>query len=160
MSIRASHWSWFAIGLGLLYTLITTSITWAEHATYNRTSLDLGVYTQLVWNMAHGRPFETTLLLQNRLHMAEHLALLLLPLGPLYGLLPDVRVLLLLQQAALALSGLPVFWLARCRLGSRLGLMVLACYYAMPLLTDIALDGMYPIVFAAVPAGLAAALAL
>src|SRR5919198_795747 len=128
MSIRASHWSWFAIGLGLLYTLITTSITWAEHATYNRTSLDLGVYTQLVWNMAHGRPFETTLLL--------------------------------LQQVALALSGLPLFWLARCRLGPRLGLMVLACYYAMPLLTDIALDGMYPIVFAAVPAGLAAALAL
>ena len=160
MSIRVSRWSRLAIGLGVFYTLLTTAITWAEHATYNRTSLDLGVYTQLVWNMAHGRPFETTLLLQNRLHLAEHLALLLLPLGPLYGLVPDVRVLLLLEQAALALSGLPVFWLARCRLGPRLGLVILACYYAMPVLADVALDGVYPIVFAAVPAGLAAALAL
>src|SRR5919202_1587551 len=90
-----------ALGLGLLFFAVTAAITWAEHRTYNSTSLDMAVYTQLVWNTADGHPFETTLLLQNRLHLAEHLAFLLMPLAPLYALLPRVELLLLLQQAAL-----------------------------------------------------------
>ena len=149
-----------AAGLGLLYFALTTALTWAEHWTYNSTSLDMAVYTQLVWNIAHGHPFETTLLLQNRLHLAEHLAFLLLPLAPVYGVLPRVELLLALQQAALALSGWPVYWFARCRLGARLGLVVLSGYYAMPTLAEVALDAIYPVVFAAVPLGWAAAFAL
>src|SRR5438093_630875 len=129
-----------ALALALLFTVVTTAITWAEHETYNSTSLDMGVYAQLLWDTAHGHPFATTLLLQNRLHLAEHLALLLLPLAPLYGLVPDVKLLLLLQQVALALSGLAVFWVARGVLGSRLALVALTAYYAMPTLAEVALD--------------------
>ena len=154
------RWSWLALGAGALFAVVTTVLTWTEHATYNSTSLDIGVYTQLVWNMAHGHPFETTLLLQNRLHLAEHIALLLQPLAPLYGLAPDVRILLLLQQTALGLSGLPVYWLARRRLNGPLALLVVLGYYLMPALTEVALDAFYPIVLAALPVGLASAWAL
>src|SRR5712691_6510632 len=149
-----------SLALGLAFLLTTSAITWAEHETFNSTSLDMAVYTQLLWNTAQGHPFETTLLLQNRLHLAEHLALLLQPLAPLYGLAPDVRLLLVLQQAALALSGWPVWWLARRRLSPALALLVLAGYYVMPALTEVALDAFYPIAFAALPLGWAAALAI
>jgi uncharacterized membrane protein len=145
--------------VALTFVVVTTGITWLEHQTYNSTSLDIGVYSQLVWNLANGRPFETTLLLQNRLHLAEHLALLLLPLAPLYALLPDVRLLLLLQQAALGLSGLAVYWLAARTLPPVGAVAVAAGYYLMPSLTEVALDAFYPIVFAAVPIGWALALA-
>jgi uncharacterized membrane protein len=160
MSVHHLQRPWLPIGLGALFTLVTTAITWAEHDTYNSTSLDMGAYTQLLWNTAHGRPFETTLLLQNRLHLAEHLALLLLPLAPLYGLLPEVKLLLLLQQVVLALSGAPLYWIARQRVGPALATLCLACYYAMPTLAEVALDAFYPIAFAALPVGGAVALAI
>jgi predicted membrane protein DUF2079 len=149
-----------ALLAALLFAALTTAITWVEHQTYNSTSLDLAVYTQLVWNTGIGQPFSTTLLLQNHLHLAEHLALLLLPLAPLYALLPDPRLLLLLQQGALALAGLAVYWLARRRLNGWLALLPLLGYYLMPSLDEVAFDAFYPIAFAAVPVGLAAALAL
>lgn len=152
--------TWLALALGLLFVLVTTFLTWAEHETYNSTSLDMAVYTQLLWNAANGRPFETTLLLQNRLHLAEHLALLLLPLAPLYGLISDPRPFLLLQQVALALAGWPVFLLARRKLGAWPAVAILAGYYGMPTLAEVALDALYPIVFAALPISGAAALAL
>jgi uncharacterized membrane protein len=149
-----------ALVLAALFTATTTAITWAEHETYNSTSLDMAAYTQLLWNTAHGRPFETSLLLQNRLHIAEHLALLLLPLAPLYALLPDVKLLLMLQQAALAASGLPLYWLTKRRLGPYWAILVLGCYYAMPTLAEVALDAFYPIAFAALPVAAALAFAL
>lgn len=160
MPARVDRAGRVALALGLLFFVLTTAITWAEHRAYNSTSLDMAVYTQLVWNTANGHPFETTLLLQNRLHLAEHLAFLLLPLAPLYAVVPRVELLLLLQQAGLALSGWPVYWLARRRLRPPLALLVLAGYYAMPTLAEVALDAFYPIVFTAVPLGWAAALAL
>src|SRR6266571_6701585 len=116
MARLPSERPWWALGIALVFSLVTLAITWAEHQTYNSTSLDMAVYTQLVWNAADGHPFETTLLLHNRLHLAEHLALLLLPLAPLYGLWPDARLLLAFQQTALGLSGLAVYWFSRQRL--------------------------------------------
>jgi hypothetical protein len=160
MPRRIDRSGWVALGLGLIFFAVVTAITWAEHGTYNSTSLDMAVYTQLVWNTANGHPFETTLLLQNRLHLAEHLALLLLPLAPLFAILPRVELLLVLQQSALALSGYPVYRLARCKLGPAPALMLLAGYYAMPTLAEVALDAFYPIVFTTLPLGAAAALAL
>jgi uncharacterized membrane protein len=149
-----------ALLAGALFAGLTTIMTWVEHQTFNSTSLDMGVYTQLIWNGGHGKPFATSLLLQNRLHLAEHLALLLLPLAPLYAFLPDPRLLLTLQQLALGLAGLSVYWLARRRLGGWLALVPTLGYYLMPSLTEVALDAFYPIAFAAAPVGLAAALAL
>lgn len=146
--------------LGLALALVTTWITWAEHATFNSTSLDMGVYSQLVWNGAQGRPFETTLLANNRLHLGEHLALLLLPLSPLYALAPDPRLPLALQQLALGLSALGVHWYARQRLGAAPALAVTAGYLLMPTLCEVALDAFYPIAFTPLLLGWAVACAL
>ena len=68
------------------------------------------MYTQVVWSIANGYPYQTTLLANNRLHLAEHLALVLLPLAPLYALIPSVSLLLLLQTSVVAASGLAVYW--------------------------------------------------
>jgi uncharacterized membrane protein len=142
------------------FAVLTTWMTWAEHATFNSTSLDMAVYSQLVWDGGAGRPFETTLLLNNRLHLAEHLALLLLPLTPLYALVADVRLLLGMQQVILGLTAAPVYWLSRRWLGSWPAVTLTACYLLMPTLAEVALDAVYPIVFATLLTGWATALAL
>jgi hypothetical protein len=152
--------AWLALGLGLAFLATTTWLTWSRHDSYNNRSLDLAMYTQVVWNIANGYPYQTTLLVNNRLHLAEHFALVLLPVAPLYALVSSAGLLLLLQTSFIAASGLAVYWFARRRLGSGLALLITAAYYASPLVTDIALDDFYPITLAALPLGWATALAI
>jgi uncharacterized membrane protein len=141
-----------AVAIGLAWFALVSWIVLAEHATFNSTSRDIGVYLQVLWNTAHGHPFQTTLLESNRLHVAEHVALLLPFLAPVFALAPDVRWLLLAQQATLTLSGIPIYLLARRRLGGVwLPTLVVAAFYAMPTLDEIAFDAFYPVSFTALP---------
>src|SRR5437868_5095472 len=66
-----------SILIGAIWIAYATWSSVAELETFNSTSRDIGVYLQILWNTAHGRPFQTTLLESNRLHLAEHVALLL-----------------------------------------------------------------------------------
>jgi uncharacterized membrane protein len=151
---------WLALWFGLAFLATTTWLSWSRNDTSNNRSIDLPMYTQVVSNIANGYPYETTLLVNNRLHLAEHLALVLLPVAPLYALIPSVNLLLLLQTSLVAASGSAVYWFAQRRLGSGLALLITAAYYASPLLGEIALENFYPITFAALPLGWATALAI
>jgi uncharacterized membrane protein len=144
--------------LGLGFFALTTWMAFARHDNFATGRFDLEIYTQVVWNIANGRPFETTLLKTNLNHLAEHVALVLVPIAALYRLLPDPRLLLGLQQAALALLGWPLFVVARRALGSLWqALVVLACFYLTPALAGVALDDFHAVPLAALPltAGLA-----
>src|SRR5205085_1421678 len=104
----------------------------------NSTSRDIGVYLQMLWNTAHGRPFQTTLLESNRVHLAEHVALLLPALSPAFAVAPDARWLFGAQSAMLALAAMPVYLLARRLLGGvLLPTLFVAAYFAMPTVTEI-----------------------
>src|SRR5687768_13449892 len=72
-----------SIVIGLVWVTIASANSIAELVTYNSTSRDIGVYLQMLWNTGHARPFQTTLLESNRIHLAEHVALLLPVLSPL-----------------------------------------------------------------------------
>lgn len=145
------RWSGAALGLLLAWWLLLSALALARHAAYASGRQDLEIYLQTLWGSAQGRPFATTLLKSNELHLAEHLALSLLPLVPLYGLIPSAGLLLALQQAALALAGLPVWLAARRLLGPRAALLVLAGFLAMPALAGVALDDFHPVAFTAAP---------
>jgi uncharacterized membrane protein len=124
----------------------------SELLTFNSTSRDIGVYLQMLWNTGHARPWQTTLLESNRLHLAEHVALLLPVLSPLYALRPDPRWLFIVQTTALALAAVPVYLLARRKLGGvLLPTVFIAGYFLMPTVTEVAYDAFYPIIWAALP---------
>jgi hypothetical protein len=129
-----------------------TWLTVAEHYTYHHYNRDVAIYANLLWHFAQGEPFQTTLLTRNVSHLGEHVVPLLLPLTVLYQLVPNVWLLLGLQQAALALAGAPVFLLARRRLHSSwAALLVLASFYLAPAVTEVAWDYVHAVAFAAVP---------
>ncbi|MCC7368454.1 MAG: DUF2079 domain-containing protein [Chloroflexi bacterium] len=145
--------------LGLGFFAVTTWLAFARHDTFMTGRYDLEIYTQVVWNTAHGRPFETTLLKTNLSHLAEHVALVLLPVAALYRLYPDPKLLIAIQQASLALLGWPLFVVARQRLGSAWqAVVVLAGFYLTPALAGVALDDFHAVAVAALP--LAAGMAL
>ncbi len=144
-----------AVSLGSLFFMLSHWMAFARYETFNGGRFDLEIYTQVVWNTSQGRPFETTLLKTNLNHLAEHVALVLVPLAWLYRVLPDPRTLILVQELALALLGWPVFQWARRALGSRgQALLVLACFYAGPALANIALDDFHALPLAALPLGI------
>jgi uncharacterized membrane protein len=143
--------------VGLIWVIVASANSIAELLTFNSTSRDIGVYLQMLWNTSHGRPFQTTLLESNRVHLAEHVALLLPVLSPLYAVRPDPRWLFLAQTGVLALAAAPVFLLARRMLGGvMLPTLFVAGYFLMPTVTEVAYDAFYPVIWAALPIGFAA----
>jgi uncharacterized membrane protein len=150
-----------AVSAGVGFWALTTSLAIARYAAFETGRFDLEIYTQVVWNLAHGHPFATTLLKSNLNHLAEHVALALVPISWLYWLLPDPRLLLAIQQGALALLGWPLYAVARRALGSGwMALAVLVCFYLTPSLAGVALDDFHAVPIAALPLAGGAALAL
>lgn len=120
----------------------------------------MGIYVQILWNAAQGRPFLSTLLEESTNHLAEHVALALWPLVPLAGLAPDAIPLLILQQLFLAAAGLPVYLTARPRVGRGAALLVLLGFFLMPAISRVSLSEFHPVVLAALPVAAGAACAL
>ena len=146
-----------AFGLGIGFWLLSCLVALLQHAAFSVYHRDFAIYTNVIWNTAHERPFATTLLLLNRSHLAEHVAPILLPLSVLYQIVPDERVLIVIQQAALALAGIPIYLFARRRLGGVWApLLVLASFYLCPLLSDIAYNKFHPVALATLPIGFGA----
>ncbi|MGE3912275.1 MAG: DUF2079 domain-containing protein, partial [Chloroflexota bacterium] len=125
-----------------------------QHDTFHTRARDMGIYAQVIWNTGQGRPFASTLLEDNRLHIAEHVAPIMALIVPLYALIPDPRLLLLLQQASLAAAGLPIFFWARRQVGDWPALGLLVGYELMPATSRIAFSEFHPIVMAALPVAL------
>ena len=79
------------------------------------TGYDLGIYDQVVWNLSHGRIWETTLVYETSGYY-DHFEPVLVLIAPLYWLWSDVRVLLIVQALALGLGSLPIYLYAYVRL--------------------------------------------
>jgi uncharacterized membrane protein len=103
-----------------------------RHAVYATGRFDLGNMVQAVANTADGHLLEVTLVTgeqSNRL--AAHGDIFLALLAPLWMLLPTPVMLLVVQSAAVAAGALPIYWLARKRLGSTRVAAALALVYLL-----------------------------
>ena len=126
-SLRASGYV-----LAILYFVVMTALAWRLHSRFLTHALDLGYFDQILWSTAHGQWFANTLKYPYNF-LGDHLSPILLLVAPVYWLWPNVRALLAIQTLALALAGLPIFWLAR-RVDERLAPLVLLAFYLDPAL--------------------------
>jgi uncharacterized membrane protein len=134
-----------AWGLVLLYIVTFTWLAIQRHASFNSSAFDLGIYDQVVWNTLHGRLFFYTTTGQPLLHLSNHADPILLLLAPFYLIYSGPEMLLFLQTAAIGLGALPLFWLAREKLGSNLaGISLLLAYLLFPTLEVVTLWDFHP----------------
>jgi uncharacterized membrane protein len=113
----------------LLYAALFSFVTVSRHATFRTHALDLGYYVQLTWNLAGGRGARVSL---PEMHAwGDHLSPIMYVFVPAFWLWPGPVVLLVAQSAALALGAVPVFALARRRLGDGPGAAALAILYLL-----------------------------
>lgn len=91
-----------------------------NHQALRTSSFDLGVENNLMWNLIHGAPlFRTTPHGGGPLgsHLGFHHTYLSFVLAPLYALSPRPETLLVLQSVLAGFAALPLYLLARRRLG-------------------------------------------
>ena len=82
---------------------------------------DLALYEQVIWNTAHGRAFATSVPQYTDRHLGADVILIEALLAIPHRLVPDTRTLLLLQTVVLAAGVVPLYALARYRLGPLAG---------------------------------------
>jgi uncharacterized membrane protein len=92
---------------------------------------DLAFYEQSVWNTAHGRFLEVSGTDFSRSVLGTDAILILALMTPLYMLVQSPFTLLFQETLVVGLGALPVYWLARDRLKSRLAGLLLATTYFM-----------------------------
>lgn len=121
-----------------------------RHRSFETGRFDLGNMTQAVWSTAHGDPLAATSLQGEQFtRLGAHFDPILVLLAPLWLAWPSPEALLVLQAVALALGAVPVFALARRRLGSDGPALALAvAYLLVPALGWTALADFHPVALA------------
>jgi uncharacterized membrane protein len=143
--LRAGWADILAWTLALLYIAVFFWLAYLRHASFNSSGFDLGIYDQVSWNTLNGRWFFYTTTGVPTLHFSNHASLNILLIAPFYLLHEGPETLLLLQPLAIALGGLPLFWLAREKLGSAVaGLSLLAAYLLFPTLQVVNIWDFHP----------------
>src|SRR5947199_2074209 len=112
------------------YALTLAWLSLARHAAHQTNALDLGYYSNTLWNTIHGAPFRfTTYHAANFVFpefdpnvvrkpddlLAFHVEPILLPLSLIYAVWPDPRALLIVQALVLASGAWPAYQIARRR---------------------------------------------
>jgi len=123
-------------------------LTWVltKHQGFSTYGFDLGIHDQAMWLLSRGKsPFIT---ISGNPYFGDHLYFLMAPLAPLYWLLDDVRVLIVLQPVVLALAAVPLFLIAREKLRSEwLASGMVWAYFLNPYVGWITLEEFHPDVF-------------
>lgn len=130
---RPSVIVWVAIGL---FVLFFGSANWFRQVNLHTAQFDMGNMDQILWHSLHGNWFHFTDPAHpvNVARVAYHADYLLLSYLPFYALFPDPRTPLLLQVLAVASGAIPLFWLARKKIGGDAAALLSALYLLYPTL--------------------------
>ncbi|MFN8549101.1 MAG: DUF2079 domain-containing protein [Candidatus Eisenbacteria bacterium] len=113
----------------LLWAVVYTLYCSARHLRLNSTGYDLAIESQVLWNLAHGHGFASSIEVPN--YLGDHFVPSYALLAPLYWLWDDVRMLLAAQSLWLALGAPAVYRIARRRSGDSLLSTVLGLGYLL-----------------------------
>lgn len=150
-ALDGERFVWLALAL---FALLQGSAALVQHCVGNSTIYDLGFFNQVLWNTLQGEWLFSSF--KGFSLLGDHFSPILLALLPFYALWSGPETLLVVQSAALALSALPIFWLARDLCPNlRLANIWVLLYLAFPVLGYVGLFDYHPESFAPLLFGLA-----
>ena len=116
-------------GLIALYVAVFGVLTWRQHTNFGTFGFDMGIYDQALWLLSRFRePFVTVRGLN---YFGHHVNVLPLLFVPAYWLGAGPRFLYLAETVALAAGAIPIFLLAKDRLGGSWPGVALAAAYLL-----------------------------
>ncbi len=102
----------------LVYAVGFSYLTINRYAAFEARAQDMGNLNQAIWNLAHGNGLRFTNYEGITSRLSLHVEPILLLIAPIYRLYPQVETLLIIQAVVVALGAIPLFALARHKLGS------------------------------------------
>ena len=132
------------------YATVFAVLSALRHRAFETGRFDLGNMTQAVWSTAHGRPLEATNLSGDQFtRLGAHVDPILALFAPLWLLWPSPELLLTAQALFVAIGALPLYRLARRRLGSeRVALAFSLAYLLSPAVQWMTLSEFHPVALA------------
>ena len=104
-------------GVIALYIVVFGTLTWMQQTNFGTFGFDMGIYDQGIWLLSRFKnPFDTVRGLN---YFAHHVNVITLAFVPFYWLGAGPHFLYLIETIWMALGALPVWLLARDRLGGR-----------------------------------------
>ncbi|MEZ4769044.1 MAG: DUF2079 domain-containing protein [Caldilineales bacterium] len=122
LPLRRPRWAIFLLwGMILAFTFYFSVVSIRLHDAHRTHTSDLGQMDQAIWNTSQGRFVEYTRGEQPSRRFTDHVEPIFAPVSLVFKLWDDVRALLVLQSALLAIGAWPVFEIALDRLRRRPG---------------------------------------
>ena len=128
-----------------LFVAVAVFLALRRHETFHTYLLDLGYYTQVIWNTAHGQWFANSI--KPPTFLADHFSPLLAALAPLFWLAPDARLLLIISIVAISTAIIPGYATLR-RSDAVLAVLLVVCFVLNPMVHDVAAQEFHEIMLA------------
>lgn len=154
----ARHPAAIAFSLGVVYFTTYSILSVLRHRSYHSLGFDLGLFEQIFWNTAHGRPFESTMsqaMATPHSFLGDHFSPALLLVLPFYLIYPHAETLLVAQTLLLTLGAIPIYLLARLKLPAWYAPLWVAVYFLYLPLAYINLFDFHEIALSVLPLGFA-----
>ena len=106
-----------------------------HHHNLRTNSYDLGIFDNVLWNAADRYSFSlpaSPTLGPDARHLGQHATFIALAVAPIYGMLPRAETALWMQSVIVALAALPLFVIARRRLGAWSACLIAVGYLLYP----------------------------
>ena len=114
----------------LAYAVFFTAYTLGRHRSFHSYAFDLGWQHQAFYTLLHtGNPRITLYVTLN--HLGNHFQPLYYLLAPIYALHQDATTLIVLQSIALSSAALPIYLIARKRIGDPWTALIIAVVYLL-----------------------------
>jgi len=141
------------VALMVLYSVYFSAYSIQRHNTFRTNASDLGQVDQALWNTLQGRYLEDTKIDGRQANrMTDHVEPTFALLSLAYFFYDGVEAVLVAQSIIIALGALPIFWIARKKLGSAwLGVAFAAMYLMFPALQAANLAEVHAVTLAPAP---------
>jgi uncharacterized membrane protein len=144
-------------GMISIAAVVLNTYSVARHLLFHSTAFDLSYFDQAAYLISQGQP--PIVSFWGYHFLGGHADWILYAIALFYKLVPSVYWLLTIQALALALAGLPIWWLSQSYgLSRKQGITLVAVYLLQPLVFNVNLFDFHPEVIA-IPGLLAAVLA-
>lgn len=150
MDGRLAHMSrrtWIIVGLLMsVFAIGIGALQWWKYTTFGYNGLDLGIYTQTVWSLAHGHGFASSI--HDPSYLGDHAEAWLIPISWLYRLWESPLLLLWLQTIVLSSAAIPLAKIVRRALNERAVVIATTLFLLHPFMYNAGLYEFHGLIFA------------
>lgn len=122
------------VAIGVFYAAYVSHLALLDHRNLQTHIYDLGIYDNIFWRTTHG-DFLGCAYCKGGKHVAAHFDPIIWIMSPVYRLAPRAETILMLQAVWLSIGVVPLYLLAKRRLGSGwFGVLLAGIYVLYPAL--------------------------